>query len=154
MHHRDGEKRVEAGGETFPADDQAAVLPLEPGKCPLGLVARDVLFDWPPARVAVLPHAFGNLGPDTASAQTMTEVFGIIPLIHGQHLEAFTWSAPFARADVEGVQQRDDLGPLMTIGRRGARGQRHASTVRQAVNEDAFAVIAQPPSANLLTSTR
>jgi hypothetical protein len=37
MNQRDGEKRVETGRETFPADDHAAVFPLEPGKRPLRL---------------------------------------------------------------------------------------------------------------------
>jgi hypothetical protein len=41
MNHRDGEKHVEAGRETFPADDQSAVLALEPRKRPFGLKARD-----------------------------------------------------------------------------------------------------------------
>jgi len=139
VNHGNSKKRVEASGDTFPAHDQSAILPLKPGKCPLDLEARDSLFDRPPPRLAALPHPFGNLRPDTACAEGMTEVFGIIPLICRQNLEAFTWSAPFARADVEGIQQRDDLGPLVTIGRRRARGHRHASTVREAVDVDAFA---------------
>lgn len=145
MQHRDGEKCVEADGETFPAQDQAAVLPREPGTWPLGLVARNAFCDGPPSRAAVLPHACGNLWPAPASAQAMTESFGLIPLIHGPHLEAFTWSAPLARAAVEGIQPRDALGSLMPMGRRGARGQRHASTVREAVDEDAWACAAIGP---------
>jgi hypothetical protein len=43
MHHGNGEKRIEASGQTFLTGDQAAVLALEPGKCALGLEARDVL---------------------------------------------------------------------------------------------------------------
>jgi hypothetical protein len=139
VNHGNSKKRVEARGDTFPAHDQAAILPLKPGKCPLDLEARDSLFDRPPPRFAALPHPFGNLGPDATGAEAMTEVFGIIPLICRQHLEAFTWSAPCARANVEGIQQRDDLGPLVTIGRRRARGQRHARGVREAVDEDACA---------------
>jgi hypothetical protein len=42
MDEGQSKKRVEACGQTFPAHDQSAVLPLEPGKRALGLVARDV----------------------------------------------------------------------------------------------------------------
>ena len=74
MNDSDGEERVEAGGDSFPAHDQAAVLPLEPGKRPLGLEARDVLFHGAPTRLSRLPHPFGDLGPDTTGAEAMTEV--------------------------------------------------------------------------------
>jgi hypothetical protein len=82
VNHGHGKKRVEAGGQTLPAHDQAAVLTLKPGKRPLGLVARHVLFDRPPPRFAALSRPFGDLGPDLAPAEAMTEVFGVIPLIH------------------------------------------------------------------------
>ena len=39
VHHGAGAKRVEAGRETCPADDQAAVLALEPRNRPLGVEA-------------------------------------------------------------------------------------------------------------------
>jgi hypothetical protein len=42
QNHR--EQCVEACCETLPADDQAAVLALEPRKRPLGLKARDIRF--------------------------------------------------------------------------------------------------------------
>ncbi len=38
MDQGQSKKRAEAGGQTFPAQDPAAVLPLEPGTRPLGLV--------------------------------------------------------------------------------------------------------------------
>jgi hypothetical protein len=68
-HHDNGKKRVEARGETFPAHDQSAVLPLQPGKRPLDLDARDLLFDRSPPRFATLPHPVGNPGPDTPCAE-------------------------------------------------------------------------------------
>jgi hypothetical protein len=139
VNHGQGKKRIEACGESFPAHDQAPVLPLKPGKRPLGLVARDNRFDRPPARFAALPHPFGNLGTDPAAAEAMPEVFGVIPLIHRQHLEAFPWSASFAGAGMERIQQRDDLGPFVAIGRRRARGQWHASPVRETMDEDTLA---------------
>ena len=101
MDHGDDKKRVEASGETFPAHDQSTVLPLKPGKRPLDLEARDRLFDRPPPRLAALPYPFGNLGPDTACAKAMTEVFGIIALICGQDLGPFARAAPLAGTDVE-----------------------------------------------------
>jgi hypothetical protein len=120
MNHSNGEKRIEARGQTFPADHQTAVLVLEPGKRPLGLVARDLLFDRPSSRLAAFPDAFGDLGANPASAEAPSEVFGIIALIRCQHLEAFARSALFPCADVQGIQQRDHLGPLVPVGGRGA----------------------------------
>src|SRR5215475_10421191 len=106
MNHGHREKRIEACGETFPADHQAAVLALEPGKCPLSLIARDILFDWPAPRLAAFPDALRNLGADPTSTETTAEVLGIVTLIRGQHLEAFARSALFTGADVQGIQQR------------------------------------------------
>jgi hypothetical protein len=88
VNHSNSEKRVEAGGQTFPADDQAAVLALEPGKGALGLEARDILFDRTPTRFSGLPHPFGDLGADPALAEAPAEVFGIIALICRQDLAA------------------------------------------------------------------
>jgi hypothetical protein len=139
MQQGDDEKCIEAGGQTFPADDQAAVLPLEPGKGALGLKARNVLPEGTPTWFPGVPHPLGNLGPNPTFPESLAKICGIIPFVHGQHLEPFAWSAPCTRADAQGIQQRDDLGPLVTIGGRGARGQRHASGVREAVDEDAFA---------------
>jgi hypothetical protein len=77
MNNRHGEKRVEACGETFPADDQAAIFTLEPGKRPLGLEARHLLFDGPPPRFAALPHPLRHLGTDPACAEALAQVFGV-----------------------------------------------------------------------------
>src|SRR5688500_9091078 len=106
MHHGNGEKRIEARGQTFPADHQAAVLPLEPGQRPLGLVARDLLFDRPSPRLAAFPSAFEDLGPNAACSEASAEVCGIIALIRGQPLEALARSTLFPRADVQGLQPR------------------------------------------------
>jgi hypothetical protein len=122
MHHSESEKRIEASGQTFPADDQTAILALEPGKRPLGLVARDLLFDRPSPRLAAFPDAFGDLRANPACAEASAEVFGIITLIRGQYLEAFARSALLTCADVEAIQQRDNLGPLVPVRGRDARG--------------------------------
>jgi hypothetical protein len=99
MNQGHDEKRVEAGGEPFPAHDQATVLPLEPGNRPLGLVARHALFGWAAAYPCGFPHALGTLGPQTTHAEAMTEVCGIIPCIRREDLEPLARSAPFARMD-------------------------------------------------------
>jgi DNA methylase len=142
MNHRHGEKRVEACRKTFPADDQTAVLALEPGKCPFGLEARNILVDRPPTRLSGLPHPFGDLRADPPSTEALAQVFGVIAVVRRQHLESFARSAAFTRAEAEGIQQGEDLGALVPIGRRRAQGQWHASGVREAVDEHTFAFAA------------
>jgi hypothetical protein len=114
MDQGQSQQRVEAGGETFPAPDQSAVLSLEPGKRLLGLFARDVLRDRASARLVGFPPALKTLGPPTPSAEALTQVFGILSCIRGQNLESVARSAPFPRADVQAIQPRDDLGPRVT----------------------------------------
>ena len=104
MKHRDGEERIEAYRETFPAHDQAAVLALEPRKRPLGLEARNVLFHGAPTRLFGVPHPFGNLRSNPTFPESIAKIFGVIALIRRQHFEPFARSAPFPRADVEGAQ--------------------------------------------------
>ncbi len=121
MNDSDDEKRIEAGSKTLPADNQSAVLALEPGECPLSLKARDALFDRPAAWPPSLPHPFRDLGANPACAEALAKPLGIISFISRHDLEPFTRSAPFARADVDGIQQGDDLGPLVAIRGRGTR---------------------------------
>jgi hypothetical protein len=122
MNHRDGEKCVEAGRETLPSDDQSAVLALEPRKRPLSLESRDGLSYGAPTWLSVFPHPFGNLGADTPFTKAMAKLFGVIAFIRHQHLEPFMRSAPFTCADVESIEQRDDLVPFVTIRGGRARG--------------------------------
>jgi hypothetical protein len=100
MHHRNGEKRVEASCATFPADDQSAVLALEPRQRPLGLAARDVLLKGAPTRLSVFPHPVGELGAKTPLTKAMAKVFGVISFIRRQPLDPFARAAAFARAEV------------------------------------------------------
>jgi hypothetical protein len=100
MNHRDGKKRVEAYRETFPAHNQSAVFALEPGKRPLGLEAWDSPFDGAPTWLFGVPHPFGNLRADSASAEALAKIFGIVSFIRRQHFEPFARSAPFPCADV------------------------------------------------------
>jgi hypothetical protein len=122
MYDRDGKVRIKASGEPFPADDQAAISALNPAKHPLGLVARNLLFDCPAPSLAAFPDALGNLGANPTPAEATAEVFGVIPLIQRQHLGAFPGSASCAGADVEAIQPRQDLRPLVPLGRGRARG--------------------------------
>ena len=80
MHHRHGEKRVEAGRNSFPADAQATVRVLEPRTRSLRLEARDIRVDRPPPRLAALPHPCGDLGADPASTEALAppEVAAVI----------------------------------------------------------------------------
>jgi hypothetical protein len=135
--------RIEAGGQTCPAHDPAAVRPLEPGQRPLGLVARDSLLDRASARLWGCPHARRHRGAPPTSAEAMAQVFGVIALIRGQHRAPLARSALLTHADVQGLQPRDNLGPLVAIGGRRTRGHRHASGVREAVDEDALALPAR-----------
>jgi hypothetical protein len=121
MHQSNGEERIEAGGAALPADDQPAVLALEPRERPLGLKARDSLLNRSSARLSGLPHPFRDLGSDPASAESMTQVLSVIPFIGCHDLEPLARSARCTRTDVEGIQQWEHLGPLVAIGGRGAR---------------------------------
>jgi hypothetical protein len=69
----------------------------------------------------------------------MTEIVGIIALTHCQDLELLARSAPVTRPGRERIQPWDDSSSLIPLGRRRARGQRPASTVREAVPEDTLA---------------
>ena len=78
MDRGDGQKRRKARGETLPADDQAAILLLKPGKRPLRLEARDLHLDGSAPRFLGLPDPFGDLRPDAAFAELLAQGFGII----------------------------------------------------------------------------
>jgi len=139
MPHRHREKRVETSGETFPADNHAAVLALEPRKRPLGLEARDVLFHGPPTRLSGVPDACGELGADTPWMKARAKVMGVISCICRQYLEPCARSAACARAHVESIQQRDDLGPFVPMRWGCARGQGHARPIGETVDQEALA---------------
>jgi hypothetical protein len=140
MQQGHSEQRLEASGQPFPAHNHAAVLALTPATGALDLEARDVLPDGAPTQLSVLPYLFRELGPNPAGTKAMAQVSGVIASIRRQHLELCARSAAWAGADAERIQPRHDLGPLVTIGRRRARGQRHTSPVHETVDENACAV--------------
>jgi hypothetical protein len=52
----------------------------------------------------------------------MAKLFGVISYTRRLHLDPLAWSAAFAPAEVKCIQQRDDLGPFVTIPWGRARG--------------------------------
>jgi peptide deformylase len=94
---------------------------------------------------------------ESLEQQTATsKIFGVIAVIRRQHFEPFARSAPFTRAEVEGVQPREDLGSLVPIGWCRARGPRQTSGVREPVAEAAlaFPAIRDAPTAPIAGGKR
>ena len=119
MDRGERQKRVEACRNALPPDHEAAIFLLEPGKCPLGLASRHPLFAWSPPVFLGLPHPLRDLCPNTTPPQLLPQRFGIIAFIRREDLEAFTRTAPFARADLDRIQPWHHLGALIPIGGRG-----------------------------------
>src|SRR5215471_4752568 len=94
----DCQKRVKAGRNALPADHQAAILLLEPGKGALGLKSWHHLFDRSAALLLRLPDPLRELCPNTALPYHLTEHFGIIAFICRDDLETFPGAPPFPRA--------------------------------------------------------
>ena len=149
MDDGNGQERVEAGRQALPADDQAAVLFLEPGEGALRLESRHVHLERSTPRSAGLPHPFRQLGADTSMAELLAQSFGVIALICRQDLWTFAGSAAFAGVDGHRLQQRHDLRALVPIGRRRADGSWHAPCVREAMEEDALTF---PPVGDAVTA--
>src|SRR5215217_4010481 len=83
-------------------------------------------------------RAWGS-GPGYHAPELLTQRFRIIPFLRGDDAQPFAGTAPFARADLDGIKQRPHLCPLVPLGRRGAVGQGHAAALGQAVDEHPFA---------------
>ena len=150
MDRRQGQKRLKAGREALPADDQPTIFFLEPRKGAFSLKARDQLFDGPATRFLGLPDPFGHLGADTALPELLTQGLRIIPFIRREHFESFPWSPGTPCPDVDGVKERQDLRPFIPIGRGGAVRQGHAIPRRQTMDEHSLAFAA---TGNALTPT-
>ena len=101
MDRGDRQERLEARGNALPADYQAAILLLEPGKGALRLESRHHLFDRSTTRFLRLPDTLGDLGPDAPLPELLTQRFRIIPFLRCDDLEPFAGSAPRA-TDPEG----------------------------------------------------
>src|SRR5262249_32607889 len=85
----EGQKRLKAGRNALPADHQAAILLLEPGKGALGLKPWYHFFDRSAAIVLRLPDPLRDLRPDPTLAQYLPQGFRIIAFIRCDDLEAF-----------------------------------------------------------------
>ena len=119
MARGDRQKRVEACRNALPSDHQAAILLLEPGKRPLSLESWHHFFDRSATIFLGLPDALRELCPDPPFLELLPERFGIITFIRRNGLEAFAGAPPFARADLDRIQQWHHLGALIPIGWRG-----------------------------------
>jgi len=89
------------------------------------------------------------LRPDTAFPELVPQRFRIIALIRRDDFETFAWATPFAGAELHRIEQRQDLGTLILVGRRDAIGQRHSLRLCEAVDENALAF---PPVGDALAT--
>src|SRR4030095_5895769 len=138
VNRGESQECLEACGDALPADDQATVFLLKPSKCPLGLEPWDHLCDGPTTIFLGLPDALRDLCPDAPLPELLAQRFRIIAFIRGDHFQTFSGTAPFARADLDGIKQRQHLCPLVPIGRRGAVGQGHADALPETVDQNPF----------------
>jgi hypothetical protein len=150
MDRGDRQKCVEACSNTLPTHHQTTVFLLEPGKRPLCLEPRGHFFDGSPTVFLRLPDPLRELCPDPALPYRLTECFRSIPFIRHEDLEAFAGATPLACVDLDVIKQRQHLGTLIPVGRRGPVRSRHTAPVREAVDEDPFAF---PPMGDALAAT-
>src|SRR5690349_17971506 len=139
VNRGESQECVETCGDALPADDQATVFLLKPGKGPLSLEPWHHLCDGPTTIFLGLPDALRDLRSDPSLPELLAQRFRIIPFIRGDDAQPFAGTAPFARADLDRIKQRQHLCPLVPIGRRSAVGQGHAAALGQAVDENPFA---------------
>src|SRR5215471_21024412 len=109
VNRGESQKRLKACRNALPTDDQAAIFLLEPGKRALRLKAWHHLFDRSAPGFLRLPDPLGYLGADPPLPELLPEGFGIIPFIRRDDLEAFARPAPFARAHLDRIKQRQHL---------------------------------------------
>ena len=67
-----------------------------------------------------LPHSLRELRPDAPLPYRLPQRFGIIPFIRRYDSKAFAGTAASAGVHLDGIKQRYDLGPLITVGWRSA----------------------------------
>src|SRR5215471_1908997 len=100
MNRCDRQECLKASRNALPADHQAPILLLEPGKGAFGLESWHHVFDRSPTIFLGLPDPLRDLCPDASLPQLLPERLGIIAFIRRKNLEAFAWTAPCARADL------------------------------------------------------
>src|SRR6266851_4651663 len=127
-------KRLKACGNALPADHQAAILLLEPGKGALSLKSWDGFFDRSAPVLFRLPDALRDLRPNTPLPELLPQRFRLIAFICCDDLETFAGATPFARVHLDGIEQRHHLGPLIPLGRRDTVRQGHPAPLGEAVD--------------------
>src|SRR5882724_7173509 len=105
-----GQKRRKAGRKALPADHQAAILLLEPGKRMLSLEPGHRLFNGSAAGFLGLPDALGNLRPNATPPEPLPQGFRIVSFIGGKDFETFAGAAPGARPHLDRIKQRHPYG--------------------------------------------
>ena len=136
----DRKEYLKARSNALPTDYQAAVFILEPGKCELSLEPREHFLDWSTAVFLGLPDPLRDLRPNPVLPQLLPQRFRIIAFIRREDPKAFAGPAPLARGYLDRIQQRQHVGALLPVGRRGPIRQGHATSVREAVDQDPFAL--------------
>src|SRR5262249_32804120 len=65
---------------------------------------------------------------------------GLIAFIRCDDLETFPGAPPFPGVDPDGIEQREHLGTLIPVGRRGPVRPGHPARVGETVDQDPFAL--------------
>jgi hypothetical protein len=103
MDRSDCQKRVKASRNALPADHQAAILLLEPGKGALGLKPGHDFFDRSAPVFLGLPDPLRKLRPNPTLAQGLAQGFRIIPFIRRENLQPFTRTPPVTSTDLHRI---------------------------------------------------
>jgi len=104
VNRGESQECLETCGDALPADDQATVFLLKPGKGPLGLEPWNRLCDGPTTIFLGLPDALRDLCPDPPLPELLAQRFRIIAFIRGDHFQTFAGTAPCARADLDRIK--------------------------------------------------
>src|SRR4030095_6998109 len=139
MNRGESQECLETCGDALPADDQAPVFLLKPGKGPLGLEPWHHLCDGPTPIFLGLPDALRDLGPAPPLPELLAPRLRILAFLRGDDAPPFAGAAPVACADLAGLKPRQHLGSLVPMGRRGAVGQGHATALRETVDQHPLA---------------
>src|ERR1700746_1375140 len=94
VNRGESQECLETCGDALPADDQATVFLLKPGKGPLGLEPRDDLLDRPAPVFLGLPDALRDLCSDPSLPELLAQRLRIISFIRGDDVQPFAGTAP------------------------------------------------------------
>src|SRR6516162_753404 len=111
VNRGESQECLETCGDALPADDQAPVFLLKPGKGPLGLEPWHHLCDGPTPIFLGLPDALRHLGPDTPLPELLAQRFRIIAFSLADDEQPGAWAASWGRAELYSIQPRQPLWP-------------------------------------------